>query len=224
MTLGKPSLLATSEWCTVPFVRHPKTPFDRLVDILLQLPSIFSDHLVITSKDSTVSDRQGFIADHQNKINGLLTELENFGEENKSYLQPLYSKCFWKSGNPLTFNTEDLPLFDSTFQATVAAYYHAANLCCLRYLGAVLGGHDYEEQMNIHAILVISCAGFHKAVGAYSGGTFNMIFPLKIACMMSPCPRVKNYATEVLRLWEEQRGCQNMCSTAAPFFIRQYET
>ncbi|WDK16272.1 hypothetical protein CGRA01v4_07555 [Colletotrichum graminicola] len=38
----KATFLASMEWCTIPWERHPKTLFDRLFDIISPLPSIFA--------------------------------------------------------------------------------------------------------------------------------------------------------------------------------------
>ncbi|KAK1984771.1 hypothetical protein LZ30DRAFT_414169 [Colletotrichum cereale] len=38
----KATFLASIEWCTIPWERHPKTLFDRLFDIIAPLPSIFA--------------------------------------------------------------------------------------------------------------------------------------------------------------------------------------
>ncbi|KAK1964507.1 hypothetical protein LY78DRAFT_582370 [Colletotrichum sublineola] len=38
----KATFLASTEWCTIPWERHPKTLLDRLFDIIALLPSIFS--------------------------------------------------------------------------------------------------------------------------------------------------------------------------------------
>ncbi|KAF6837254.1 C6 zinc finger domain protein [Colletotrichum plurivorum] len=38
----KSTFLSSFDWCTVPWESHPKTPFDRLFDIIVHLPGIFA--------------------------------------------------------------------------------------------------------------------------------------------------------------------------------------
>ncbi|KAI1478612.1 hypothetical protein K445DRAFT_380686 [Daldinia sp. EC12] len=48
----QPTFLCSPEWTVVPWERHPRTPFDDLLDIVVLLPSIFSQASNITPLDA----------------------------------------------------------------------------------------------------------------------------------------------------------------------------
>ncbi|KAI1646963.1 uncharacterized protein F4817DRAFT_316369 [Daldinia loculata] len=51
----QPTFLCSPEWTVVPWERHPRTPFDDLLDIVVLLPSVFSQASCITSLDASAS-------------------------------------------------------------------------------------------------------------------------------------------------------------------------
>ncbi|KAI8957371.1 hypothetical protein F5Y11DRAFT_363876 [Daldinia sp. FL1419] len=53
----QPTFLCSPEWTVVPWEQHPRTPFDDLLDIVVLLPSIFSQASSVTSPDASVSRR-----------------------------------------------------------------------------------------------------------------------------------------------------------------------
>ncbi|KAI0851686.1 hypothetical protein F5Y00DRAFT_259176 [Daldinia vernicosa] len=51
----QPTFLCSPEWTVVPWERHPRTPLDELLDIVVLLPSVFSQVSRITSQDASLS-------------------------------------------------------------------------------------------------------------------------------------------------------------------------
>ena len=68
--------------------------------------------------------------------------------------------------------------------------------------------------MDWHATMIMKCAAFHKTIGMNSGGSFNMIFPLKIASLMAPSTEVMDQAQETILKWGLQRGLKDSIHTS----------
>jgi len=191
MTNHQPSPLGTPEWCDIPFRSQSKTPFDVLVDIMVQLPSCSFEVSQLQKAQSIKLDTEGLKDQVLRKIQSLLDELDAFSKKNS------------------------VANFHTTFQATLAALFHSANIICLKYHGVVSGRlHHYEPQMKEHAEMIFECVSLHMEAGLQSGGLFNMIFPLKIVSRMVPHKYIRDQAQSVILSWAARRGLDDQYQTA----------
>lgn len=186
MSTSKPSPLAAAEWCTVPFEGQSKTPPDELVDLLLQLPACLAIFNEIQQAKAESGDVPGLRRDLINGICSLLKGLEMFAERHTSFM---------------SVASEDMG------NATFIAFYHSAKVACLRYhAGATRSGCLRTPQMDISCEMILRCASIHGSRGVYSGGSYAMIFPLKLASIAATSPEIRNRAQIVISTWARERG------------------
>ena len=193
MTVQEPSPLDTPEWRKVPFAVQPKSSFDELVDILLQLPSCSFKFHQLQKAEGTRLDPAGLRKDIIEQTKDLLPQL--------NLLSAKYP----------------VGKFHTAFQATFAACLHAAYVICWRYFNAVSGADEVlEPRMNWHAEKILECVHLLGSAGPHSGGSFTMSFPLKIVCLMVPDRHIRAQAQEALYNWGSQRGLEDLCQIAVP--------
>lgn len=67
MTFARPSILALDEWCTVPHLQQGKGFLDKLGDILLQFPRIYTTRNSMHAQQAQdrVSDQFGYDVEAQ---------------------------------------------------------------------------------------------------------------------------------------------------------------
>ncbi|KAF3059875.1 Proteasome subunit alpha type-4 [Daldinia childiae] len=73
----QPTFLCSPEWTVVPWERHPRTPFDDLLDIVVLLPSVFSQASCITSLDITSLDVSTFHHPKEKEFLDYCVSIEN---------------------------------------------------------------------------------------------------------------------------------------------------
>lgn len=192
MTTRQPSPFDQPEWHELPFTGREKTHLDKIVDILVQLPSCSSKMFELETTRSSEKSRC-LRSQILQQTDTLLMQLGLFSELN------------------------DIESIGSGFQATFVALYHTACLICLRFRSRLESLDKKEElRMEDHAKMILECAIYHKNAGLHSGGSFNMSFPLKIACLMSPSEQIKGQAQAMISDWGHQRGLMDLFREAHP--------
>ena len=231
MTLDEPSVFASEPWTTIPFSLHPKVPIDKLIDVLLQLPGctpLFNNMTVSQGQDPWRSE--SIRVELFDRAQGILSQLDQFWTQHKLDIDPYYHRrvhanfSLREEGSPsigdtLGASSGGLPFRDS-FRATFTAMYDAANICALRYLSATSSAPEkYYQRMMAHAASILASVAYHEAQGPSSGGTFSMVFPVKIACLMSPSEEQRSSAREALFRWGSNRGVNDICTVCVPEII-----
>ncbi len=201
MSTGKPSPLASAEWCSVPFKDRVKTPQDELVDLLLQLPECLAIFNTLPQAEAASGDLPALHRNLCDKTDSILKRLETFYHQHAPYMNP---------------DSE------GTFDPTFTAFYHSAVVICLRYYsGASQSWSRQAPRMNIHAEMILRCTSIHRAQGVYSGGSYAMIFPLKIASMIAPSSEIRSRAQKTILEWGMERGVRDSFQIAIPFYVQQ---
>lgn len=231
MTLDEPSVFTSEPWTTIPFSLHPKAPIDELIDVLLQLPdcaSLFNNMTVSQGQDPSRSE--SVRVELFNRAQGILSQLDQFWTQHKLDIDPYYHRRVHANssireegsqsiGDTLAASSEELP-FRDPFRATFTAMYDSANIIALKYISATSSAPEkYYQHMTVHAVSILASVAYHEAQGPSSGGTFSMIFPVKIVCLMSPLEELRSSAREALFRWGGNRGVNDICTVCVPEII-----
>ncbi|KAH8773954.1 hypothetical protein BGZ57DRAFT_983527 [Hyaloscypha finlandica] len=177
----EPSVLAADEWCTVPFDRIPKTPFDKLVDILLQLPS---SGLLRRQLGSTAKR--------------LLDRLHDFWTEYKEEVDLAYDQHLGEISSASTFtnknwieehqvsSTQQSP-FKSASDGYFTSMYDSGKIITLGFLATVAVGvtwYNYNREIVMHGASILASAAYCESLGVFNVVSFSMAFPIKLVCLL----------------------------------------
>jgi hypothetical protein len=230
----EPSVLAADEWCTVPFARIPKTPFDKLVDILLQLPSCLPCRNEMR-KNSYSNPTKACLLRLQlgSTAKRLLDRLDDFWTEYKEEVDPAYDQRRGEISPASTFTNEDrleghqVPStqqspFKSASDAYFTSMYDSGKIITLGFLATVAVGvhwYNYNREIVMHGTSILASAAYCESLGVFNGVSFSMVFPIKLVCLLSPSEEQRILARSVLLKWGEERGLADSCQVAAPSYL-----
>ena len=108
--------------------------------------------------------------------------------------------------------------FVSPLAATSVAYYYSAQ-AIVTCLSDLVAPSKQSYELLVHDISVIlSAIKYHRVRGLFSGGTFMMIYPIKVALFRSPCPNQREELTQALFDWGRERGVEGVCMGGAPLW------
>jgi hypothetical protein len=216
-TTRSPCAFSSDEWRTVPFLLQQKLPIDELVDILLYLPRC----LVIETR---LNDPD---ADSDRTARRQLTEkLADLLKQPIDRLSAWWSKHYHDQimdipSSLTSARTDTAPsteAFTSPLAATSIAYYYSAKVVAT-CLSDLVAPSEQSYEILVHDISVIlSTVKYHRVCGPFSGGTFMMIYPIKVALFRSPCPDQRAEITQALLDWGRERGVEGVCSSGAPLW------
>jgi hypothetical protein len=224
MILEEPSILASKPWSTIPFQQNHKMPLDTLLDIMHQLPSCFpyqNEMLKMRCKNPPASDaaRQNLASTLQH----VLHRLDQFWETHKSEIDPKYDDRVASQIETGHYHTIE---FESPYAATVTSLYDSANVIVFTSLASASCTPDtYYWKATIHAASILASIAFHEAQGPLSGGSFSMLFPMRIISLMSPSQEQRVVAHEALVRWGKDRGLAGVCITrvTSPESVMSYQ-
>ena len=220
MTLDRPSIFASDEWCTVPYLQQGKGLHDKLGDILLQFPRIYAARNSMRAQQAQdrVSGRLGYNLEAE--AQDLIARLQTYWQEFGNVIYPGYDySSFVESTN---FETESSDwiikptvqiTYHDPFLATSVAMYDAATvLANALVLESVVGSTElYEQRIVIHCASILQAVAYHESRGPNSGGSIQMVFPLKVVCRVTPSDNQRRQAQVALRRWGERRGVDGIC-------------
>ncbi|KAE9368866.1 hypothetical protein N431DRAFT_547735 [Stipitochalara longipes BDJ] len=228
------SALSSELWCTVPFSNTPKTPFDTLVDILLQLPSCLPLRNEMRKNAYSNPTKSGLLKRQLGiAANNLFSRLDEFWEDYKEDIDPDYDQRLQQISCTSTFITEDwftphhLPCshhfpFKSASDAYFTSMYDSGKLIVLGFLASISTGtswYNYNRDIVMHGTSVLASATYCETLGVFNGVNFSMVFPIKLVCLLSPSEEQREMAREVLLKWGEERGLLDTCQVAAPSYL-----
>ncbi|KAH8817128.1 hypothetical protein F5884DRAFT_778512 [Xylogone sp. PMI_703] len=227
LTRDVPSTLASEPWCTIPFSVHTKSPFDRLVDLLLQLPACMPiRNTMRASREKDILESEILAQCLTNTAQHILSQIHALWENQKLEMDPDYDTRLETLSshlsNPLTSNQPPpytIPFLSST-NAYFASMYDAGNIIALGCLAAASWTPEvYLHQMAVHGASILNSAEYHQSQGCYNGGSFSMIFPVKLVCLLSPSESLRATAQELLLMWGRRRGLLDIVEIGVPSFM-----
>lgn len=225
LTLDEPSVFASENWLTIPFDCHPKEPLDRLLDILLQLPSAIRDRndmrcLIFSEPERAQAIRRRLA----NTALTWKTSLHRFWDSEGFDIDPQYAIRLHALQPldvfiPSVIEAEGSVPFLNAFSAYVTSMYDVGNIIVLGYLAAAsLDSGLLKKEMIAHGNSILLSASYQEEQGSLNGGSFSMIFPLKIVCLLSPSEAQRALAQDVILNWGTNRGLTDICTVAAPTY------
>jgi hypothetical protein len=208
---------ASESWRTIPFLVYPKSPIDELIDILLYLPCCLAIETQLKSLDGDDD------TDLREKLTKKLSDLLE---------QPIASLSEWwtkhhadmskghDSSISLTMPTATtIPSpesFTSPVVATTLAYYSTAQILATCLFAITVPSSQLSELILHHISVALSAIKYHHACGPYSGGTFMMVYPIKVILFYSPSSKQREDMQQFLWAWGQERGVEGVCMNGAP--------
>jgi hypothetical protein len=226
----EPSPFASEAWCTIPFQQNPKTVFDQLVDILLQLPSCLPCRNEMRRlKDVDPITSEILRRDLGTTSQHIFTRFIQFWDDQKSQFDPDYDQRI----EEITLLIQDdeanqrslslTPPFQSSFAAYFASMYDAGSIIALGHLAtASLCPDVYKWQMVLHGASILASVEYHEMHGPINPAAFSMIFPVKLVCLLSPSEIQRDIAREALARWGEKRGLADSCQSTPSYLDRSH--
>lgn len=179
---------------------------------MLQLPSCLPGRkqmLKLRTKNPTASDAAKRNLGTQ--LQYILNRLNQFWERHKSEIDPNYD--FRIKSRVETGCCTTIP-FESVFAATFTSLYDSANIIACNYLASISPTpNTYYWKATVHAASILSSIAYHESQGPKSGGSFSMLFPMRIVSLMSPSEEQKELAHETLVKWGKERGLDGVSIT-----------
>jgi hypothetical protein len=121
---------------------------------------------------------------------------------------------------PTTATVPSPESFTPPIAATSLAYYYSAQAITICLSAITAPSEQLNELLDHHISFVLSAVKYHRACGQYSGGTFMMIYPIKVVLFRSPCPNQREDIKQVLLDWGRERGVEGVCMSGAPMWHR----
>ena len=206
-------------WTTVPFEVHPKTAYDRLLDILLLIPGCLSlENQIESTSDLHSLEDQKLRLDLELSALSLLGCLQDWWHE---YVREHTGRGRDANlfGGPEPFSMSIEPYFPDAFAATCTALYHASVIILYALLTFCSGEADvYDPQIAWHSGQILGSCTYLMANRFSSASTVMMVFPLKIMCRSSRNELQRQEAYEILELWGQSKGIQGIRTQAAPLY------
>jgi hypothetical protein len=205
----------------------PKRPFDKLVDLLLQLPSCLPcRNEMRKTRDSDPIKSEALRRHLDTTAKHLLSRLEEFWQEHKNEVDPDYDQRLQTISSNLT-NKEDshrpIPCtqqFKSTSDACFTSMYDAGKVITLGCLGAAsLVPSLYDQAIVMHGTSILTSAAYCETQGLFNSVSFSMVFPIKLVCLLSPSEEQRTLARTALLKWGSKRGVTDICKVAAPSYL-----
>lgn len=216
-----PSIFASDEWCRVPFAKHEKVPFDKLADILLQVPRIF------ILRDSMRSMRERSHEAYEptrraveDEAQRLISWLRRYWDEcadtiNLGYDHSRFVELSGFQADATDWIVEETSMthFEDTFAATNVAMYDAAVVLANALAWEATSGDAglYKQRIATHCASILAVVSYHEGRGVGSGGSITMVFPMKIVCRVTPSNHQRHLAEAALLKWGKSRGMDGIC-------------
>lgn len=210
----------------MPFEHHQKRPFDKLTDILLQIPGIYllrnSMRLDREYNGKPLEPSRQAVED---KAAHMISWLARFWEEcgdtiNYGYDYSRFLESTGFQADAKNWIVEEImpAYFQDTFAATSIALYDAGTIIAnaLAWESASSKSDTNQQRIVIHCESVLSTVAYHESKGPRSGGTLAMIFPLKIVCRVTPSDHQRQRASNALHKWGSSRGVGGICGFVGP--------
>ncbi|KAK9320867.1 hypothetical protein V1517DRAFT_328194 [Lipomyces orientalis] len=215
----QPSFLATELWLSTPFCEHPKSHFDRLLDIHTVIP------IYLSQVDVIISLRENGRAlttplDLRINLLKISSALQKWKTE---YVRETCNECMLSQDfshnegieNSIRSSTLDSSLYHDPFTAETVALYDS---CCILVAHMFLAISPpslktaYSNVIISHATSVLLAVTFinhqqdRQHVWNNVVGPFRLLHPLKVVATLTPCPQQREYARNVLDGWEKVLG------------------
>lgn len=207
-TVGNTGVFGSKKWCEIPFLVQGKLPTDELFDILLRtLPCLTLRKTLLAfdnvNKDDPLTEPIRL---------DLIARLEVLRRKLSRWYLRHHEEAFKGYGYYPTHETASTSRrFRDPHTATSIALYAVANIFFL-HLSSVAYATPVNLMCKHHGAAILAAVEFHRESGVQSGGSFVMIYPMKVVVLLTPCEMQRREALELLEKWGPERGLQNKCT------------
>ncbi|KAK9483565.1 hypothetical protein V1527DRAFT_413098 [Lipomyces starkeyi] len=220
----QPSFLASELWLSTPFCEHPKSHFDRLLDIHTVIP------IYLSQVDEIISYREngGIISAPLDLWSSLLKISSALQEWRTEYVKEtdnhvVLSEDLSHSGaieESIRSTILDSTLYQDPFTAETITLYDS---CCILVARMFLAISPpalktvYSNVIISHAASILLAVAFinHQNVWNNAVGPFRLRHPLNVVVTSTPCPQQREYARSVLDNWEKLWALEGISILAA---------
>lgn len=222
----RPCVFASEEWCTVPYLSHGKLPFDVLGDILLQFPSIY----ILRNSMRMIREQSPYRCEPtrslvEAKAMYFMIQLNAYWDMYGTAIDPDYdytqfieTSDFQSDPSSWVIETP-LPItFKNTLVATNIAMYDTAVVLANALAWESTSGYPEvnKRQIVIHCASILAAVAYHESKGPNSGGSINMVFPMKVVRRATPSNDQRRQIQAALDTWGERRGVEGLCRFVVP--------
>lgn len=144
----------------------------------------------------------------------LIAMLDKYWETYRHELGPNY-RYSWFSGpyDGSRPNPEPKECFRDTYSAYTVAHFDSAMLILSGILTLISPNEQcYEASMMTHSASILAAMRYQDGMGALTGGTVLMVFPLRVVVKTSPSKPQREEARAALLKWGAERGISGISS------------
>lgn len=209
------SALESEGWRTIPFEYKTPSLFDTLMNILFQIPRclrLCSRMVDLSAYDLPASEKVKEALEL--KCLELIAMLDEYWETYRHELSPNY-RYSWFSGpyDGSLPNPEPKECFRDTYSAYTIAHLDGAKLILSGMLTLISPNEQcYEAPMMTHSASILAAMRYQDGMGALTGGTVLMVFPLRVVVKTSPSKPQREEARAALLKWGAERGISGISS------------
>ena len=221
MTYAQPSNFASEEWCTVPYLQQGKQPLDKVGDILLQFPRIYAARNNMRTQPAQERPSDQLRHNAETQAQELIARLQTYWQECGNLITPGYDYSSFAERTNFESDSSDwvvettVPItYRNSFVASSVAMYDAATVLANALAWQSGAGFTklYKQRIVIHCASILQAVVYHESQGPNSGGSIQMVFPLKVICRVTPSNDQRRQAQLALRRWGEKRGVDGICN------------
>lgn len=217
--------MSSDLWCTIPFLKHKKSPFDRVNDVLLQVPECMELRTgMMDAEAQGLNERHEMLRDSlYNMALGLLSRLEVYWELYKEEVDTHYDHDQYFEVTDFSSNPQDWIItapddvdFHNANTATIIPHFDAATVLMSGFLTASSPTEHAKlanrKRKAIHCASILEAVSWHNKQGPMSGGDHSIVVELKIVLRLSPSEVQMEKARELLARWGKERGVEGIAT------------
>lgn len=198
----KPSLLASSEWCDIPFALQDKWPRDKLMDIVAQLPACYARRNQLDSfrnRNLPVSEKakSGLVS----RVADLILRLDDWWRISKNEVDKDYDYAWFSEsldGTPKSHPSRIISC-QNTLAATLILLYDQSKIALYSLMEPIFPiQHCFEQRMRLHSASVLAATRYLKTKGGSNSGYATAVLGLRLVYSHSPSECQRKEAQEIL--------------------------
>lgn len=213
-------MLASSEWCEIPFALVDKSPHDRLMDIIAQLPGCYAHRNQLVSlrnRNLPIPEKaqSGLAA----RVVDLILQLDDWWRVSRSEVDDNFDYAEFSEsldGTPTSQASRVIP-YRSNLAATLILLHDLSKIALYSIIVPIFPiQRFFEQRMRLHSASVLAATRYLKIQGNSISGYASAVLSLQIVCSHSPSECQRKEAREALMDWERENDLAPICEYNPP--------
>jgi Fungal specific transcription factor domain len=205
--------------------------FDKLVDILLQLPGCKARHNQMKALEIQNPRKSEAIRTELRAV--VLSLVSRLGDwwlkyEEETFTEDGKGSLYQQTQPQEHFETDEQNQYSpntathlNTSTSAMASLYHSANILAHRLLSLTSPPpHFHEQHIASHSNHILSAAKLQNSDKGQ--GALLMVFPLKVVCSVAHDEQQRMCAQEMLEQLGQKMGLDGICKRATPVYTQRY--